>query len=450
MMARRAQRRPTSPAARAPSTPTIVSAPAETPPLVNPRDHELSPDPSATHAPAETEMSEPSLNERITRLLAYMLRHQPADFDVELDAYGFGDVEDVVRALTERTGQEITLDDLETAIDSGGRQRYEIKNGRIRALYGHSIQIDPGESTEPPEELYLGLAERDRERMERYGLRGGRRRFLHLSLTEEEARETGSRLATDYVVVKVNATDAWEQGVDFFDRVSMWLAAELPSYALEVVAEYDDGSDPEERRRERDGGRRSRRDRDNDDGEGRGRRGRRGGRGRDRDRDGERGSRRGRDRDDDREPRRERDEERDSRRERDNDREERSERDEERGERRERDEERGSRRGRRGRRDRDRDRDRDGGDRKDRKERGERKERSEEREDRSQEPAKREPVAAAPAKASGDAFGAGLVGDAKPAPKPKAEPAPAPKAEPKPEPKREPEPPAGPGFGAGI
>ena len=82
-------------------------------------------------------MTETSLNERITRLLAYMLRHQPDDFDVELDDHGFGDIDEVVRALVERTGEEITADDVADAIDSGGRQRYEIVKGRIRALYGH-------------------------------------------------------------------------------------------------------------------------------------------------------------------------------------------------------------------------------------------------------------------------------------------------------------------------
>jgi len=237
-------------------------------------------------------MIETNLNERITRLLAYMLRHQPDDFDVELDKEGFGDVDDVVRALTERTGEEITRADLERAIDSGGRQRYEIVEDKIRALYGHSIQIDPGKSCEPPAELFLGMPARDQERMERFGLRGGRRRFLHLSLTEEEAKETGARTAEEYVVVRVKATDAWEEGVDFYDRISIWLAPELPSYALEVISTYDDGSDPVVRRGEgapaRGGDHRGGRG-----GERRGRGGDRGGRGDER---GGRGGRGGRER----------------------------------------------------------------------------------------------------------------------------------------------------------
>ncbi|MDF1799646.1 MAG: RNA 2'-phosphotransferase [Planctomycetota bacterium] len=243
--------------------------------------------------------------ERVTRLLAYMLRHQPGDFDLELDNFGYAEIDDVLRALAERTGEDFDEDDLAQAIESGDRPRYEIVDGKIRALYGHSIEIDPGETAEPPEDLFVALPARDRERMERYGLRGGRRRFLHLALTLDEARESGRRAAIEYVVIKVSAVDAWEQGVDFYDRKSIWLAPELPTYSLEVVGEYDDGTDPAERRRAREGSRGPRR-------EERGGRGReRGGRGRGRDEErGGRGGRGGRGRDEERsapreEPRRE-------------------------------------------------------------------------------------------------------------------------------------------------
>ena len=59
-------------------------------------------------------MTHPALIERITRSLAYMLRHQPEKFDLEVDAFGYADVDDVVRALNERLGEPIHRDDLET------------------------------------------------------------------------------------------------------------------------------------------------------------------------------------------------------------------------------------------------------------------------------------------------------------------------------------------------
>ena len=251
-------------------------------------------------------MIETNMIERVTRLLAYMLRHQPGDFDLDLDRFGFAEVDEVLRALAERTGEDFEVEDLEDAISSGDRPRYEIQGERIRALYGHSIEIDPGEPAEPPAELFVALPARDRERMERRGLHGGRRRFLHLALTLEEARETGRRAAPEYLVVRVGAVDAWEQGVDFYDRKAIWLAPELPTYALEVVGEYDDGTDPAERRRGRErGGRGDRggRGRGGRERGGRGERGERGGRGRGRDRDRDRNRDRDRDRDRDRAPR---------------------------------------------------------------------------------------------------------------------------------------------------
>ena len=51
-------------------------------------------------------MTDSALTERITRSLAFMLRHKPERFDLEVDAYGFADIDDVIHALNERLGDE--------------------------------------------------------------------------------------------------------------------------------------------------------------------------------------------------------------------------------------------------------------------------------------------------------------------------------------------------------
>lgn len=223
--------------------------------------------------------------ERITRSLAKMLRHAPEEFDVELDRFGFADCREVVQVLNECIGQPIDENDLAEAIEAGDRPRYSIENGRIRALYGHSIEVDPGEPEKPQELLYVGLGSRDAERAERYGLRAGRRSFLHLAKDFEEARETGRRQARTYVVVTVYALDAWEQGVNFYDRGALYLSEPIPTEFLEAGEVHDDGTPPRrdgDRGRERRGPRGGGRSRDG----GRRERGRRGGR------DGESGGRR--------------------------------------------------------------------------------------------------------------------------------------------------------------
>ncbi len=179
-------------------------------------------------------MTQSSLTERITRSLAYMLRHQPDEFDIELDDYGFAELEDVVRALNERLGEPIREQDVLDALASGDRPRYELQEGRIRALYGHSIAIDPGEPSEPPEQLFIGVSARDAGRAVRHGLQGGRRTFLHLAKTREDAEETAKRLGGDWAVIAVRARDAWEEGVNFYDRKALFLSEYVPTEFLDV------------------------------------------------------------------------------------------------------------------------------------------------------------------------------------------------------------------------
>jgi putative RNA 2'-phosphotransferase len=186
-------------------------------------------------------MQNPSLVERITRSLAYMLRHQPEQFDLELDEYGYADLDDVVAALNERLGEPVEAEDVVGAIEGGDRPRYEIREGRIRALYGHSIQVKPGEPGKPPAVLYVGISRADAERARRYGLRPGRRSYLHLALTAEDALETGRRASRDYAVVTVNALDAWEEGINFYDRKSLFLSDPIPTHFLQVGDVQTDG-----------------------------------------------------------------------------------------------------------------------------------------------------------------------------------------------------------------
>jgi len=196
-------------------------------------------------------MQNPSLVERITRSLAYMLRHQPEQFDLEVDEYGFADLDDVVGALNERLGEPVEAEDVVEAIDGGDRPRYEIREGKIRALYGHSIQVKPGEPGKPPALLYVGISRADAERARRYGLRPGRRSFLHLALNAEEALETGKRASRDYAVVTVNALDAWEEGINFYDRKSLFLSDPIPTHFLQVGDVQTDGyGDAEEGERQ--------------------------------------------------------------------------------------------------------------------------------------------------------------------------------------------------------
>jgi putative RNA 2'-phosphotransferase len=189
-------------------------------------------------------MTSPETIERITRSLAYMLRHEPGEFGLELDPYGWGGIDEVLRALEERTGERVEREELEEVVRSGDRPRYEIQGDRIRALYGHSIDILPGEPARPPEFLYVGIDKRDADRALNFGLRGGRRRFLHLAKTVDEARETARRAGREWVILTIFALDAWEEGTNFYDRGALFLAESIPTEFLEMNESGSDGTQP--------------------------------------------------------------------------------------------------------------------------------------------------------------------------------------------------------------
>ena len=223
-------------------------------------------------------MTDPAKIERITRSLAYMLRHQPEKFDLDLDPYGYAELDETLRALNERLGEPVSEEELIHAVRSGDRPRYEIVGEKIRALYGHSIQVEPGAPAKPPEFLYVALPSEDVDRARRFGLRGGRRRYLHLALTEDDACDAGRRAAEEYTVLRIRALDAWEEGYDFYDRQALWLAETVPTHLLEVGESYDDGTPPAHGPRHRPRG-----DERRDERRGEGRGPRRGRFGRDRD-----------------------------------------------------------------------------------------------------------------------------------------------------------------------
>lgn len=80
-------------------------------------------------------------NTFISKKMSYCLRHNPKKYGLELDEYGFVDLQYFLNAmnrmrhfqpkLTEMKIREIT--------QSSDKKRFEIKNGKICTLYGHSL-----------------------------------------------------------------------------------------------------------------------------------------------------------------------------------------------------------------------------------------------------------------------------------------------------------------------
>lgn len=90
----------------------------------------------------------------MSKFLSGILRHFGEEFGIEVDEEGWARVEDVLRVLKERYG--IGRKHLELIVKFDKKERFEIRNGKIRAKYGHSIAVNTAwsEGGDIPAKLY--------------------------------------------------------------------------------------------------------------------------------------------------------------------------------------------------------------------------------------------------------------------------------------------------------
>lgn len=169
--------------------------------------------------------------ERLSRLLSLILRHRPEAFGLSLDPHGWVPVDDLLAAVRrQRDWHDVSEHDLEAVVRLPGRQRFELRGGRIRARYGHSVPVLPaGTPCRPPEWLYHATSPDRVAAILAEGLRPGARRFVHLSLTQFQAREVGQRHSPEPVVLTVLSRRASEAGVAFYRAApDVYLAEFVP------------------------------------------------------------------------------------------------------------------------------------------------------------------------------------------------------------------------------
>jgi putative RNA 2'-phosphotransferase len=172
---------------------------------------------------------DPELQVRISRRLSYLLRHNPEQFEVHLGPEGFADLESVAQALG------ISAADIRTVVQESPKRRFEIVEDRIRALYGHSVNIDLHLlRVDPPETLYHGTAWRLVREVMETGLKPMGRLFVHLSATEEEARQVGRRREMNPAILHVAAARASGDGLEFYKPGDIYLVSEVPPEYLHL------------------------------------------------------------------------------------------------------------------------------------------------------------------------------------------------------------------------
>ncbi|MBI5957516.1 MAG: RNA 2'-phosphotransferase [Chloroflexi bacterium] len=169
---------------------------------------------------------------RLSKTIAVALRHNPEKFGLTLDTEGWTLVDDLLSALRRRNREwrDLTGTDLLKMIEQSTKQRYELRDGKIRAFYGHSLD-EKIEKTpaEPPEMLYHGTSPAAAAVILAEGLKPMSRQYVHLSTDLQTAQMVGSRHAASPVVLIVQALAAYQAGVQFYlGNEDIWLADDIP------------------------------------------------------------------------------------------------------------------------------------------------------------------------------------------------------------------------------
>jgi len=171
-----------------------------------------------------------------SKFLSWALRHNPGKIGLRLDSKGWADVSELVECAR---NQKVNLNRsiIQEIVETDSKGRYELNGDltKIRAVYGHSIDVDLDlEPEDPPRVLYHGTATRFIQAIFRHGIQPGRRRFVHLSTSRDAAMQVGARHGTP-AVLEIDSALMAEDGLELY-RMSkeVWLTRDVPTKYVRI------------------------------------------------------------------------------------------------------------------------------------------------------------------------------------------------------------------------
>ncbi len=168
----------------------------------------------------------------ISKFLSLILRHSPQTIHLNIDKYGWADIDELIQNANKYKRMHLTIDLINTIVKTNDKQRFILSDDgkRIRANQGHSIKVDLElEAKTPPDILYHGTANRFIDSIMKDGLKPMTRQYVHLSQTEETALTVGKRHGKP-IVLYINAKSMFEEGCKFYlSENNVWLVNKVPA-----------------------------------------------------------------------------------------------------------------------------------------------------------------------------------------------------------------------------
>ncbi|MEM1513516.1 MAG: RNA 2'-phosphotransferase [Candidatus Thermoplasmatota archaeon] len=153
---------------------------------------------------------------KLSSLMVGILRHFPQNFDLKIDKNGWVEIDKMAEAIKNKVEgfYWVRRKHIEAIATTDEKGRYQIKEGKIRATYAHTIDVDLSDLPDADaDELYYPVTEEELEIVLEQGLLPVDRNKVHLSGSIEKAVEAGKRRCENPVILKIDVKKAIEDGI---------------------------------------------------------------------------------------------------------------------------------------------------------------------------------------------------------------------------------------------
>ncbi len=172
---------------------------------------------------------------QISKFMSLVLRHAPDEASLSLDENGWADFGALCTAIQAKFGAPPT--EVARIVAENPKKRFALEGNRIRAVQGHSVDIDLGLSPSlPPATLYHGTKEEFLPGILQEGLTRQSRQHVHLSKDLETALIVARRRNGKNAILQVDSAAMVKDGASFFlSDNGVWLTDHVsPRYLLQM------------------------------------------------------------------------------------------------------------------------------------------------------------------------------------------------------------------------
>jgi putative RNA 2'-phosphotransferase len=177
---------------------------------------------------------------KISKLMSRILRHEPQRFNVKIDPEGWAFIGDLTRSIKEVIGNNNHVDEdvIKAIALTDPKGRFQVNRAKIRAAYGHSFHVNIEYPTSNPKILYHGTQLEKLNSILRKGLVPGKRLYVHLSVTPNDACLVARRRKGTPIYLVINADKVRELGYTIYQATPrVFLVKRVPPESI-VSYEY--------------------------------------------------------------------------------------------------------------------------------------------------------------------------------------------------------------------